>query len=63
LEQKVAVPVHIEIVNGLLTISIKVNVLVTAGLQFDRGLEMKKQTRGLWTYLLGGGWCGGGSNG
>jgi len=47
----------------LLTISIKVNVLVTAGLQFDRGLEMKKQTRGLWTYLLGGGWCGGGSNG
>jgi len=24
---------------------------------------MKKQTRGLWTYLLGGGWCGGGSNG
>jgi hypothetical protein len=28
-----------------------------------RGQEMKKQTRGFWTWLLGGGWGSGGSNG
>lgn len=50
-------------VNGLLTMSIKVNVLVTAESQIDRGLEMKKQTRGFWSWVLGSGWCGGGSNG
>jgi hypothetical protein len=50
-------------VNCLLTISIKVNVLPTAESQIDRGLEMKKQTRGFWTWVLGGGWGGGGSNG
>jgi hypothetical protein len=30
-----------------------------------RGRKMKKTkaTRGLWTWLLGGGWCGGGAGG
>jgi len=26
-------------------------------------MKKTKATRGLWTWLLGGGWCGGGSGG
>lgn len=50
-------------VNGLLTITIKVNIPALPNHGFDRGSAMKKQTRGFWSWLLGGGWCGGGSNG
>jgi len=49
------------LVNRLLTISIKVNVLVAAESQLEqRGLAMKKTkaTRGFWTWLMGGGWSG-----
>ena len=59
-------PVGGEIVNRLLTISIKVNVPCICRIDFNyRGRKMKKTkaTRGLWTWLLGGGWCGGGSGG
>jgi hypothetical protein len=55
-----------QMVNCLLTISIKVNVLRICRIILGyRGLEMKKtkSTRGLWTWLLGGGWCGGGAGG
>jgi hypothetical protein len=54
------------LVNRLLTISIKVNVLCISRIDFDYGgREMKKTkaTRGIWAYLFGGGWCGGGSGG
>jgi hypothetical protein len=50
----------------LLTISIRVNVLFLAeSIVVNRGRVMKKTqpTRGIWDWLLGGGWCGGGSNG
>ncbi len=51
-------------VNCLLTISIKVNVLATVESQIRRGWKMKKQTRGwLWNLLCGGGWGGGGAGG
>lgn len=51
-------------VNLLLTKSSKVNVLLAAESQwFDRGRTMKKQTRGFWTWLLGGGWSNAGSAG
>jgi hypothetical protein len=50
----------------LLTISIKVNVLCICRIDFDhRGRVMKKTkaTRGFWSWLIGGGWAGGGSGG
>jgi hypothetical protein len=50
-------------VNRLLTISIKVNVPETAESKFDRGFEMKKQTRGFWSWILGHGWGNTGSGG
>jgi putative hemolysin len=53
-------------VNRLLTISIKVNIPATAESQCaQRGFEMKnnKAGRGFWSWLLGSGWDGGGSNG
>jgi hypothetical protein len=50
-------------VNGLLTITIKVNIPVSDRSGLDRGRSMKKQTRGFWNWILGSGWCGGGSNG
>jgi hypothetical protein len=37
--------------------------LRTAESQLDRGRMMKKKTRGLWSYLLGHGWCNTGGNG
>ena len=32
---------------------------------FAKGTDMKKTkaTRGFWTWMLGGGWCGGGAGG
>jgi len=50
----------------LLTISIKVNVLRICRIKIGyRGLEVKKTkaTRGFLNWLLGSGWCGGGSGG
>jgi hypothetical protein len=53
-------------VNRLLTISIKVNVLFVSRIILGcRGRKMKKtkSTRGLLNWLLGSGWCGGGGGG
>jgi hypothetical protein len=50
-------------VNPLLTISIKVNILASAESHLSRGNKMKKQTRGFWGWVMGGGWASGGSNG
>jgi hypothetical protein len=50
-------------VNRLLTISIKVNIPASAESNSSRGDKMKKQTRGFWNWLMGGGWASGGSNG
>src|SRR5207253_5094430 len=53
-------------VNRLLTISIKVNVLCICRITSDdRGLVMKKvkTTRGFWNWLKGHGWDTAGSNG
>jgi hypothetical protein len=50
----------------LLTITIKVNVPSTAESQCEeKGHDMKKidPRRGIWDWLFGGGWCGGGSHG
>jgi hypothetical protein len=46
-------------VKALLTTFVRVNIPASAGSQFDRGMDMKKQTRGFWSWLLGGGWGGG----
>ena len=35
------------------------SILVTG----DVTMKKTKATRGLWSWLLGGGWCGGGSGG
>jgi hypothetical protein len=54
------------LVNHLLTIPIKVNVLATCRIAVEeRGLEMKKTkaARGFWTWLMGGGWSGAGGGG
>ena len=51
------------LVNGLLTKSVKLNTLHWPNRLLVRGTHMKKQSRGFWTWLLGGGWDGGGSNG
>jgi hypothetical protein len=53
-------------VNRLLTISIKVNVLCICRIILEyRGRDMKKTkaTRGFLSWLLGGGWAGGGASG
>jgi hypothetical protein len=53
-------------VNKLITMMIKVNVPASAELfLLVRGHDMKKTkgTRGIWTWLLGGGWAGGGGGG
>jgi hypothetical protein len=46
-------------VTTLLTMFVRVNIPASAGSVFDRGLTMKKQTRGFWSWLLGGGWGAG----
>jgi hypothetical protein len=55
------------LVNGLLTIFIRVNIPPVAGSVFDNGgLPMKKHTPGrwsFWTWLLGGGQTNGGASG
>jgi hypothetical protein len=51
------------VVKRLLTISIKVNVLASAESTLSRGDDMKKQTRGFWSWLMGSGWASGGGNG
>jgi hypothetical protein len=53
-------------VNRLLTISIKVNVLCVSRIIFGTGdvtMKKTKATRGFLSWLLGGGWCGGGAGG
>jgi hypothetical protein len=54
-------------VNRLLTISIKVNIARLPNRIFaTKGREKMKKTkagRGLWSYLCGSGWGGGGGNG
>jgi hypothetical protein len=55
-----------DMVNRLSTISIKVNVAPSAESKIDkRGMEMKKSKagRGIWSWLMGSGWDGGGGNG
>jgi len=50
-------------VNGLLTIFIKVNVLFGCRITHREGAgNMKKQTRGFWGWLLGEGWTNTGGN-
>ncbi len=53
-------------VTHLLTITIKVNIAPAAESQLSNGVtEMKKTKagRGFWSWVMGGGWSGGGSNG
>jgi hypothetical protein len=53
-------------VNRLLTKSIKVNIASTAESQWNKGaIEMKKtRTRtGFWSWLMGSGWSTAGGNG
>jgi hypothetical protein len=53
-------------VNGLITLSIKVNMLPAAESQSkQRGVNMKKVKagRGFWSWLMGSGWDSAGSNG
>jgi hypothetical protein len=54
------------VVNDLLTISIKVNIPAAAESQLYLGVKTMKKVktgRGFWTWLMGGGWASGGSNG
>ncbi len=53
-------------VNRLLTISIKVNIVPNCRIAVrHRGCEMKKakQGRGFWSWLMGHGWDNAGNNG
>jgi hypothetical protein len=53
-------------ITRLLTTTIKVNMPVNCRIVVvKRGLKMKKidPRRGIWDWLLGGGWCGGGAGG
>jgi hypothetical protein len=53
-------------VTQLLTITIKVNIPSSAESQFLSGVTIMKNVktgRGFWSWLLGGGWASGGSNG
>ena len=54
-------------VNRLLTTTIRVNTSPNCRIAVlgTRGLDMKKidPRRGVWDWIFGGGWCGGGSHG
>ena len=53
-------------VNGLITVSVKVNMPAAAESQSKkRGVKMKKVKagRGFWSWLMGSGWDSAGSNG
>jgi hypothetical protein len=53
-------------VTHLLTITIKVNIPLSAESQHSLGVSTMKKVktgRGFWTWLMGGGWASGGGNG
>jgi hypothetical protein len=59
-------PLAGNLVNRLLTISIKVNIRAICRISMTAGdgkMKKTKASRGFLNWLLGGGWCGGGGGG